>query len=209
MATSNPYDNTKRFGTLRSMGYSSGYDINGREDFDHKVVFTIDYSDAELKIKDAQKLLADFGREIKGAMKGIKVSSGTIMADSNFNKYTEVEQLIQLPDGEGIATDVYTLGQYFSSESKDSIKRYIGSRVDTGRMKASVYGRTTKRKGVVVAQAGWLDLWFKYFGYQEEGTKRIRPMHAIMRTYLETAPVVQSLMSNYLRNFTKGKGYKG
>ena len=209
MANNNPYDNTSRFGALRSMGYSSGYDVNGREDFDHKVVFTIDYSDAELKLKDARALIADFGREIKGAMKGVNVSSGTIMAKSDFSKYIDVEQLIQIPDGEGIADDMYKLGQYFSSESKDSIKRYIGSRVDTGRMKASVYGRTSKRKGVVVAQAGWLDLWFKYFGYQEEGTKRIRPMHAILRTYLEVAPTVQSLMSNYLRTFTKGKGYKG
>lgn len=209
MATNNPYDNTKRFGALRSMGYSSGYDTKGREDFDHKVVFTIDYSDAELKLKDARALIGDFGREIKDSMRGVKTSSGTIMADSNFGKYINLEQTVQMPDGKGIAEDMYTLGQYVSSESKDSIKRYIGSRVDTGRMKASIYGRTTKRKGMVVAQAGWLDLWFKYFAYQEEGTKKVRPMHAILRTYLEVAPTVQSLMSNYLRNFSKGEGYKG
>lgn len=209
MAKRNPYDNTGRFGALRSMGYSSGYDTVGRENFAHKVVFTLDYSDTEIKMKEARKLLSDFGREVKDSLTGVKTSHGMILADSKFGKYIETENVIQMPDGEGIAKDMASLGEQFAAESKASIKKYIGRRVDTGRMKGSVYGRTTKRKGVVVAQAGWLDLWFKYFAYQEEGTKRINPMHSILRAYLENAPWVQKSMAQYLRDFTKGEGYKG
>lgn len=206
MANNNPYENTKRFGALRSMGYSSGYDTVGREKYDYKVTFNFDYSDAELGVQKARALIAAFGKEIKSNMSTIKASNGFIFADSDFKSGSDAT--IKLVSDKALEKDVYEMGKMVSDESKSTMQKYIGSRVDTGRMKGSVYGRTTKRKGHVKAEAGWLDLWFKYFGYQEEGTKRISPMHSVLRTYLEVAPWVQQGVSQYIRNFVRGKGLK-
>lgn len=188
------------------MGYGSGYDTVGREKYDHKVTFTFDYSDVNIGVQKARDLIGDFGKQIKDEMKGIKSSNGFIFADSNFKNYPNAT--IQIMSDKVLAADMYALGKETSLEAKSVMKKYIGSRVDSGRMKASVYNKTTRNKDRVVAEAGWLDLWFKYFGYQEEGTRFVSPMHSVLRTYLEIAPQVQKSVSWYIRNFIKGKGIK-
>jgi hypothetical protein len=191
------------------MGNSAGYDTNGKEDYSHKVVFTLDYSDVEMKMREARDLIGIFGRDLKASMDGINRSGRFITADSDFSNAYDIQATIELPGGPGTDADMAKIGEYFAAESKATIKKYIGGRVDTGRMKGSVYGRTIKRKGRVTAQAGWLDLWFKYFGFQEEGTIHVSPMRSMLRTYLEMAPFVQKYMSQYIRSYTKGEGYKG
>jgi hypothetical protein len=192
-----------RFGTLRS---STGYETEGREKYDHKVTFNFDYSDVSVSVEKARRLIEAFGKELKTDMKGVKSSNGFIFADSDFRNYSTAT--INLMSDKALARDMYSLGKETSAEAKAVMKKYIGSRVDTGRMKGSVYGSTVQHRGRVVAEAGWLDLWYRYFGYQEEGTRYVSPMHSVLRTYLEVAPQVQKSISWYIRNFTKGKGIK-
>lgn len=200
-----------RFESLNSGG-RDGYDTTSKNTFDHEVSFTLDYSDMELGIKDARDMVADFGKEIKASMVGIKTPKGSnfVYANSDFkNAYTATSAELLFPRIVTIDKDMNALGQAIAAEAKTSIKKYIGSRVDTGTMKGSVFGRTKRSKGKVVARAGWLDLWYKYFGYQEEGTSTISPMHSILRTYLELAPEVQKISSEYIRKSTKSGGFKG
>lgn len=195
--------NPERFGTLRS---SSGYETEGREKYDHKVTFNFDYSDVTVGVQRARNMIEEFGKEIKNEMKGVKSSNGFIFADSDFRNYANAT--LTLMSDKALARDMYALGKETSLEAKSVMKKYIGSRVDTGRMKGSVYNTTTQSRSRVVAEAGWLDLWYRYFGYQEEGTRFISPMHSVLRTYLEIAPQVQRSVSWYIRNFIKGKGIK-
>lgn len=197
-----------RFGELRSSGRGAGYDTTGREKFSHKVEFSIDYSDVELGKREAMRLLQDFKKELNLSMDGIKTSGSFVYADSDFSNAYDMSKTVEVISDKILEKDVYTFAKEIAAESKDTIKKYIGGRVDTGRMKGSVYGRTRKEKGRVVAEAGWLDLWYKYFGFQEDGTQKISPMRSMLRTYLELAPWVQKSMSEYMRNFVKGKGYK-
>lgn len=195
--------NPERFGTLRT---SSGYETQGREKYDHKVTFNFDYSEVGIGVQKARTMIEGFSKELKSEMKGIKSSNGFIFADSDFRNYSTAT--LKLMSDSALARDMYALGKETSLEAKSVMKKYIGSRVDTGRMKGSVYNKTTQNKSRVVAEAGWLDLWYRYFGYQEEGTKFISPMHSVLRTYLEVAPQVQKSVSWYIRNFIKGKGIK-
>jgi hypothetical protein len=194
---------SSRFGDLRS---STGYETEGREKYDYKVTFNFDYSDVNVSAEKARRLIEEFGKQIKSEMKGVKSSNGFIFADSDFRNYSTAT--IKLMSDSALARDMYALGKEVSAESKNVMKKYIGSRVDTGRMKGSVYNSTKQSKGRVVAEAGWLDLWYRYFGYQEEGTRYVSPMHSVLRTYLEVAPQVQKSVSWYIRNFVKGKGIK-
>lgn len=67
---------------------------------------------------------------------------------------------------------------------KNEMLSAIGGRIETGEMKGSVRGRTDATSQYAeVSRAGWLDNWYKYFGFQEEGTSTgIRPMNAVLKT---------------------------
>lgn len=199
-----------RFAQLRTVG-RDGYDTTSKDTFDNQVVFTLDYSDMQLGLKEARQMVADFGKELQASMSGVKTQKGTyfVYADSDFSKArTATSMDLLIPKVDNMDNVINEFGKGVSMMSKEAIKKYIGSRVDTGLMKGSVYGRTTKSKGKIVSRAGWLDIWYKYFGYQEEGTDTIRPMHAILRTYLEIAPQVQRGMSEFLRMSTRKGGFK-
>lgn len=202
-----------RFPSIRTSG--EGYETEGREYYDHKISITYDYSDVEVNSRLARKAMSDFSYELYNAMKGIKSSKdGFIFADSTLPSIATIDGALQktiqvYADDKQIGDDMIKIAKYTSAESKDTIKKYIGGRVQTGTMKRSVYGRIKKRKGSVTAEAGWLDLWYKYFAFQEEGTSQVRPMHAIMRTYLEIGPWIQKGIAKYLRSYTRGEGLKG
>lgn len=189
----------------------SGFSTEGKDVSSSEVSFVIDYSGLKVGMKEARDLIADFGKEIKVSMDGINKdrSSGFILASSDYSNAYDTSKIVKLPKIEAIAHDANEIAKNISAEGKAKIKRYIGSRVETGTMKGAVYGRTYKGKDMVTAKAGWLDLWYKYFDYQESGTRYITPMNSMLRTYLELAPEVQKAMSQYLRNSTKGEGFKG
>lgn len=202
-----------RFPSIRTSG--EGYETEGREYYDHKVSIIYDYSDVEVNARSARQAMSDFSYELHTAMKGIKSNkNGFIFADSDLPSIATIDGALQktikvYADDKQISDNMIEIAKTTAAESKDTIKKYIGGRVLTGTMKRSVYGRIKKRKGFVTAEAGWLDLWYKYFAFQEEGTSQVRPMHAIMRTYLEIGPWVQKGVAKYLRGYTRGEGFKG
>ena len=202
----------KRFQSLRT---SEGMSTDGKDDFDHEVSFTFDYSDLDAKTRQVKEELSDFGFEVAQTMKNMKVDKSTGFIFPNLDKMysasingTINKMLTILPDGDQVGKDMNSFAVEVAAEAKTTMKKYIGSRVDTGLMKGSVYGRTERRAKKFIARAGWLDAWYKYFGFQEDGTYQIRPMHSVMRTYLELAPWVQKNLNYYFRNYTRSGGYK-
>lgn len=201
-----------RFPKIRMSG--EGYETSGREYSDYAVKIVFDYSDVAVTAKSTRKAMSDFGNDIHKMMSGVtKTKGGFIVANSKLPDLATIDGALQktislYADDKQIGNDLLQFAKNTADVTKSTIKYYIGGRVETGRMKASVYGRTQKRKGVVTATAGWLDLWYKYFSFQEEGTSQVRPMHAMMRTYLEIAPWVQKGVSKYLRGYTRGEGFK-
>jgi len=148
-------------------------------------------------------------------MRGIKTDKNSGFIFPNVDKISSSsvngsikKNISLLPDGDQIGKDMNKFAILISSMSKETMIKYIGSRVDTGLMKGSVRGRTDKRAKKVISRAGWIDRWHKYFGFQEDGTRKISPMHSVMRTYLEMAPIVQRELNDYFRNYTRKGGFK-
>ena len=216
--------NKDRFASLRTSG--PGYETKGKENFDHMVEFVFDYSKLGPTTRTVRKELSDFGYEIYKAMKPLKIdkSSGFIYSKGIQGNSKAVNGKLAktvnlVPDPEFLANDMSTFAKAMASESKATMKKYIGSRVDTTRMKSSVYGRVKKQKNKLTIQVGWLDLWYKYFGFQEKGFRvgggaktgnpyKVPGMRAVLRTYLEMAPEVQKGFNWYFRNYTRKAGRK-
>jgi hypothetical protein len=87
-------------------------------------------------------------------------------------------------------------------EGKQTMKKYA-NRIDTGRMNESIYYSTRKLKGSYVVRIGWTKLWFKYFGFQENGTENIRPMRSVLRTFLEMQPRVAAFANKFIRGYSR------
>lgn len=209
----------RRFDSLRS---GEGMSTEGREQFSNQVSFVFNYSDIEATTRTVKKELADLAAELSKTMRDMKGNKAGYVtpAVDTYSMYSKgmdgkfSNMFTVLPDGRQIAGDMERFAIAISAESKETMKKYIGSRVDTGLMKGSVYGRTKKSAGKVSANAGWLDTWHKYFGFQEDGTRTedgrvaIRAMRSVMRTYLEIAPIVTKNLNDYFRNYTRKGGFK-
>lgn len=205
-----------RFGELRTMGYGAAYDTSGKDQFDSVVEFVFDYSDLDKASRQVKKELSDFSYEISKAFGGTTKSRGK--RDNLFyltNKQIEPfisdsknpsESFNLLPDGVQMTLALKDGMQQMGREGADTMRKYV-NRIDTGRMKASVTYNTRSRSNKYVVRIGWTQLWYKYFGFQENGTQTgIRPMHSILRTYIEMLPRVQNYMSRFTRSYTRGTG---
>lgn len=189
--------NQDRWPRLRMDG--PGYETEGREAFDNMVEFTFDYSDLDVKRSTINRQL----KELENVLTSIGGKTANVR---NIGKLSQGFQI--LPDSETVAKDMADLGRIVAAESKAAIKKHIGGRIETGRMIGSVYGRTKKSAGMVTVTAGWLDLWYKYFGFQENGTTKVKPMRAILKTFLEVSPQVVKSLQYYTNRYANGKAGK-
>ncbi len=200
-----------RWPKLRDPG-SDGYNPSGRENFDNVVEIAFDFSDINAKSQRVRKELSDFNYQIYKIMSKLDVDekSGFIYPSKKLRQVRTMGSMDKvftlLPDAERLMPDIMALAKITADEGKTTMKKYIGSRIETGRMVGSVYGRTYKKKDGVLVRIGWLDLWYKYFGFQENGTNKIKPMRAVLRTYLEIAPQVRKALDEYFRSYSGSAG---
>lgn len=200
-----------RWPKLRDPG-SAGYHTEPRDSFDNVIEIAFDFSDINVKSQRVRKELSDFSYELYRIMRNLDVDqkSGFIYPSKKLRQVRTLGSLDKvfklLPDAERLGPDMLALAKITADEGKGTMKKYIGGRVETGRMIGSVYGRTYKQKNAVLVRIGWLDLWYKYFGFQENGTNKIRPMRAVLRTFLEIAPEVRKSLDLYFRNYSGSAG---
>lgn len=156
-----------------------------------------------------------------------------------------VQNLSSLPDAKTVGSkrisDIEVFGQWRKTVKyqvrdiavrttafmKEEMISSIGGRIETGTMKGSVKGRTDRSSQYgEVSRAGWLDTWYKYFGFQEEGTggthrsgpslpgknfgyssQGIRPMNAVLKTVTAGRIFALRELSKMARNLrSAGKG---
>lgn len=200
-----------------------GYSTAGREQFDNSVSVLFDYGQVSIGIDTANKIAAEYFQKVSKDFEGSlrtpknKIMSATSKSKGNFKSV----QLFPGDFKDKIDGDIKQIGIIIADEMKKEIKGVIktapgargAGRIDTGTMIDSVYGRRTKynkSKGVLEVSAGWLDLWYKYFGFQEQGTRTgIKPMRAIAHTAMVTFPEAYKITRMYTANFGKRVGFKG
>ena len=203
-----------RFAILRTSG--PGYETSNKELFDTQVEFVFDYSDLDKSARQAKKELSDFSYELSKMFSTTSNSRGKkdnlfYLSNKQIKPFTgstknPSESFNLMPDGVQMTSALKGGMQSMGREGADTMRKYV-NRIETGRMKDAITYNTRSYSNKYVVRIGWTQLWYKYFGFQENGTvKGIRPMHSIIRTYVEMLPRVQNYMSRFVRSYTRGTG---
>jgi hypothetical protein len=190
-------------------GKRVGYETTGKEEFDSGVSVSFDFSDFSIKTRQAKAGLSDLAYDLHKALQGVSKSNksfGYISPKSVSKAEVQgvISRSIKLPNEAEIYKDISIYAQEVSAVGKETMKNYA-NRIKTGKMNNSIYGNTNKTKYRITSDIGWTKLWYKYFGFQENGTGTIRPMRSALRTYMDMLPVVRKAASNYMREFVSGK----
>lgn len=164
--------------------------------FRHEARVEIDYIHFNKGMDNARKIYADMTRQLK-SNKGITFKGGV-----STEEFKVAEQWKKQ-----IKWRVNSIAKNTSSIMKTAMLEKVGGRIETGLMKSSIYGRTERPNAYkVVARAGWLDLFYKYFGFQEEGTSTgIRPMRAIQKGTIVGRNYASKELSKMARDLRRGK----
>jgi hypothetical protein len=197
-----------RFGQLRSSG--PGYETTGRNNFDYRVQIEFKYDNIDAKATSVKRELKQLGNDINNLMGNIGKPSknGTIyITKKQSKKFATGDDLFHsfdlIPDGNRIADALKPGAQEIGRTGKQIMTKYI-NRIDTGRMIGSVGYNTRATKNKYVINIGWVNLWYKYFGFQENGTTRgITPMRSTLRTYLELMPRTQNYLLRFMNSYTR------
>jgi hypothetical protein len=201
-----------RFEKLRTSG--AGYETGGRENFSTYIEFAFDYSDMDKSARKVKKELSDFTYNFNKAIKRVnpKAKSSKDFVGFSEIKYIALtsannpsEKFNLMPDGVQMRTALKDGMQSMGREGSYVMKKHV-KRIDTGRMQDSVTYNTRSGAGRYTVRIGWTQLWYKYFGFQENGTRFINPMHSLIRTQLEMMPRVQNYLSRFIRSYTRGSG---
>lgn len=201
-----------RFEKLRTNG--AGYETSGKEQFSTYIEFVFDYSDMDKSARKVKKELSDFTYNFANQIKQLnpKVKSSKDFVGFSEIKYIALtsgrnpsEKFNLMPDGVQMRLALKDGMQSMGREGSMIMKKHV-KRVDTGRMQDAVTYNTRSGTGRYTVRIGWTQLWYKYFSFQEEGTKFINPMHSLIRTQLEMFPRVQNFMSRFIRSYTRGSG---
>lgn len=202
-----------RFPSINANG-GVGYETSGKEDFDNRLQFRFDYSNVDNGVREVRKQLSDLGYEIHKTFgkAGIpvsrsanrqfsispKVSAGLDKSDAGI-----ISMVIPMvPDGKRIADALAPAMGQIGQEGKETMKKYA-NRVDTGLMQGSIYYNTKRLSKSYVVTIGWTQLWYKYFGFQENGTKNIKPMRSVFRTFMEMQPRVVSFANKFIASYRR------
>lgn len=185
-------------------GYSTSKQKRGGGVFRHEAVVTFNYVKADKTLQEMKKIYADLGRKIKSSTKTVVDDKGKVF--TNIAASNEWRKVLKYR--------IRDIAVTTTAEMKEEILNGIGGRIETGTMKGSVRGRTDSNAQRDVSRAGWLDLWFKYFGFQEEGTSTgIKPMGALLRGIIagrnHAITRLQKMVRDDLRSGGRGNVRRG
>lgn len=202
----------RRFPSLMAARYG-GYSTDGKDGFDNSVEFVFDYSNVDTTVRNVKSQLSDLSLKIDktfgksgipksrtgGKMFYIspQVKSVSTSKDGVFSRTIEL-----LPDGDRIRDSLAPALAQIGAEGKSTMRKYA-NRIDTGLMRGSISYRTKKLKSSYSVKIGWVDVWYKYFGFQENGTRTIPAMRSAYRTYLEMLPRVRGFADKFIRGFSR------
>jgi hypothetical protein len=209
-----------RFPSISANG-SVGYETDDKADFDNVLEFRFDYSDVDNTVREVKKQLSDLGFEIHKTFKELSIPTQRT-ANKQFTISPKISadlgrsdagimrmDFAMLADGKRITDALAPAMGQIGLEGKQTMKKYA-NRIDTGLMNNSIYYSTRKLKNSYVVRIGWTELWYKYFGFQENGTKNIRPMRSVLRTFMEMLPRVNAFASKFVINYKRtGKSAGG
>ena len=190
-----------------------GYSTEKTPDIDYKLRFVFDYSDVDVTARKVRSEVTKMGNEIYKLNKVKKTSKhlgGIWIETTKPDEFVNEAMRAILPaDGHQIQVELTKDAQALGEMARDVMKKYV-NRVDTGTMKREVRYKITKRDMKTLSvDVGWIRLWYKYFDYQESGTRAVKPMNALFKTRMETEPQFYKIYSKFTRTYVLSADKKG
>lgn len=191
-------------------GMSTSRQRRGGGMFNYEVRFILKHSKAD---KSIESLRRNFAAGARGA-------KGKNNISFQFNKgIASTGQELANGWKRAVNTELRSMMVANTAQMKQEMINF--SRKDTGRMRKAIRGRTTSTPDAHISEVGWLDIWYKYFGFQEEGTmgnqgrpvgpryagghfniKGIRPMRALNKTLTRGSYRMNANLSKFSNNIT-------
>jgi hypothetical protein len=179
-----------------------------------KLVFELDYSDYDKSIKRARMQTAVISKEIRKAGKYINKHGGNgkygqiRIMEGDLTIFTDEISKRLLPAGTiDMQIQAKKAMTPFAKELTELMRGFV-NRVDTGDMKRNVRYQmiSTGSARKLRIEVGWVRLWYKYFDYQESGTKFIVPMKALFNTRLRGERIFDDAVRKFYRDYILKSG---
>jgi len=201
---------------LPKMRGGEAYDTSSKNEFNHVIEYIFDYSkldeqtawireDAQAFAADAKSVFNKLSSAKNSSKDFIDFNAAWLNAPQGIGKLTEIVNSIPNGVQARLALKEGLLG--IKEDGANTMRKYV-NRIDTGLMKSSIKGKYTASNVRSYVRIGWTDTWFKYFGWQEEGTYQITPMNSLFRTQVELSPRVAKFMTKFLRTADAKRGVK-
>lgn len=202
-----------------------GYNTNrssSRYKFEVNVEFgKFDRTMAEAK-REMKKLISTIEKDFLKSMKTKSKRTGFIRSYSEVKPGSDVSTFGSTIDSQlksekftkslydNFATDVGKLGvanvRVGIQNPMKSPKKF---RYETGTMYDSVDFKKSKSVSRISVSIGWNNRFYKYFDFQERGTRYVGEMGALTTGYRKTIPQAYRLMSRFMNNYTEKGGFSG
>lgn len=191
------------------------YSSADKQDFRHKVTVRFDFKNYDRSIRDLRRSVQETNRSARELTKklnktnkgyGVYISAKQVSDRSGFgNEMINLE----LPGADELSAKLAPFLSEVGQKGKEIMLKYA-SRKETGLLRKEIrYKQDRPGSGYAQVEIGWIRSWYKYFGWQEEGTVSIPPMNAILRTTVELdskASGIPQMYSKYFREIFLEKG---
>jgi hypothetical protein len=179
-----------------------------------KLVFELDYSDYDRTIRQARSETQKISKEIKSVERFINSQGGKNkygqirIMNGDLSKFANEVSTRLLPAGTiDMQIQAKKAMEPFAVEIRELMKHFV-NRVDTGKMKQSVRYQMVSSGSAkkLRIEVGWVRLWYKYFDYQDNGTKFIVPMKALFNTRLRGEKMFDDSVRMFYRDYILKSG---
>jgi hypothetical protein len=179
-----------------------------------KIVFELDYSDYDKSIRTARMQTAVISQEIKKAGKYINKHGGNgkygqvRIMEGDLKIFTDKISKRLLPAGTiDMQIQAKKAMTPFAVEIRELMRGFV-NRVDTRTMKSNIRYQIISSGSIkkIRIEVGWVRLWYKYFDYQESGTRFIVPMKALFNTRLRGERMFDDAVRKFYRDYILKSG---
>jgi hypothetical protein len=192
-----------------------GYSTNrGSASGPTKLVFELDYSDYDKSIRQARNETQKLSQEIKSVERFINSQGGkgkygqVRIMNGDLTKFANQISTRVLPAGTiDMQIQAKKAMKPFAVEARDLMKHFV-NRVDTGTMRREIRYQIISSGSAkkLRIEIGWVNLWYKYFDYQDNGTRFIVPMKALFNTRLRGEKMFDDATRSFYRDYILKSG---
>ena len=190
--------------SAKKFGTGPAYDTN-KGPFQYKIDVEFSFDNVDKSLRQVRRDIVEMndiafrvGQQLKKTDQGYGVYIDSITGGKN--KAKPIDFVLPQTGPETSPALEKTL-KNIGEEGRSIMKKYM--RVDSGKMKQEVrYIQRRRGNQKAEVQVGWVRTWYKYFAWQEFGTRTgIKPMNSLARTYMELLPYANRQMSKFTRKY--------